>query len=638
MTPNTVFTGYPSIDKPWLRYYNKEASTKPLPEYTLYDYLWMTNKDHQSDIAIEYYGKRVTYGEMFQNIDSTTKVLLGLGVKKGERILYLLPNIPETAYFLYAGSRLGSVADYMDPRPESVDLKVSALKILSMIQDEKIDYIVALDLCYLLLIKPIENELKEYNIKSIVIVSADNSMDIHSNLSYLSEQIEYTSFKEALSKLNDNKSTKKQLLTAFHSSILPIRQYKDLITTYKSIQLKTVPYEKNQLCVIVHTSGTTNSKPKPIPLTSDNINAYVHQSFYANMPMKRGDRALHILPYFAAFGLVNVAHNLFCRGNCLIQIPEFSPKNLGKMIKRYRPQTVIGTPPWLLYLISDPALTNADLSCLTMITYGGDSLNADDENKINNFLKSHKCKTVLTKGHGMSETCGCASFANHMYNHVNTVGIPLPQTIYAIVDPDTKQLVKFNENAESIEGELIISSQAVTNGILDGKVIVPHIAYDGIDYINSRDIVRMYRDGSVMFLSRSDRSFTRFDGYKIKPYEVEEVIKQHSKVENCIISSFFDEKNHGIMPIAHIITTEKDLNIRQNKVVLAKDIIDQCFIKNPDVSSRQIPARINFCDSFPITKNGKTDFKSMNDYHLSGEEIKVEIEETNIKIGEIKIY
>ena len=32
-------TGYPSIDKPWLKYYSDEAITAPLPECTMYEYL-----------------------------------------------------------------------------------------------------------------------------------------------------------------------------------------------------------------------------------------------------------------------------------------------------------------------------------------------------------------------------------------------------------------------------------------------------------------------------------------------------------------------------------------------------------------------------------------------------------------------
>ena len=53
-------TGFPSIDKPWLKYYTEETINTKLPECTIYDYLWENNKDHTDDIAIIYLGKKIT--------------------------------------------------------------------------------------------------------------------------------------------------------------------------------------------------------------------------------------------------------------------------------------------------------------------------------------------------------------------------------------------------------------------------------------------------------------------------------------------------------------------------------------------------------------------------------------------------
>lgn len=39
MNPNRDMSGYPSIDKPWLKYYSEEAIHAPLPKYTIYEYL-----------------------------------------------------------------------------------------------------------------------------------------------------------------------------------------------------------------------------------------------------------------------------------------------------------------------------------------------------------------------------------------------------------------------------------------------------------------------------------------------------------------------------------------------------------------------------------------------------------------------
>ena len=54
-------TGYPSIDKPWLKYFSEEAISTPIPEHTMYEFLYQSNKDQFDDVALIYYGKKITY-------------------------------------------------------------------------------------------------------------------------------------------------------------------------------------------------------------------------------------------------------------------------------------------------------------------------------------------------------------------------------------------------------------------------------------------------------------------------------------------------------------------------------------------------------------------------------------------------
>lgn len=326
-----------------------------------------------------------------------------------------------------------------------------------------------------------------------------------------------------------------------------------------------------------------------------------------------------------------------CHGNILIQIPEFETKNLGKLMKKYKPQTIIGAPSWFLGLAKDDALANEDLSFLTMMGYGGDSMDIEDESRINDFLKTRNSRCVLTKGHGMSETCGCASYATGDYNISGSVGIPMPHTIYALVDPETKEMLRFEEGKDYIEGELIISSGAVTPGILDGKEIVPHKEYNGESYIFTRDIARMDRNGVMTFLSRSDRSITRFDGYKIKPHEVENIIKRYSEIQYCIISSVYDSEKFGNVAIADIVLQDNSIPTREEQVNLVEKLIQNQFINNPDVSARQIPAWFRFRENLPLTVNSKVNYNALAKEPLKGDEVAIYIEETNISVDKIVV-
>ena len=100
-------TGYPSIDKPWLKYYTEEAINAPLPECSIYEYILANNKDHLDDIALIYFNKKITYGKMFDMIDKTASAFLSLGIKAGDTVTCLVLSQPETVYIVYALNKIG---------------------------------------------------------------------------------------------------------------------------------------------------------------------------------------------------------------------------------------------------------------------------------------------------------------------------------------------------------------------------------------------------------------------------------------------------------------------------------------------------------------------------------------------------
>lgn len=122
----------------------------------IYIYLHTMTQNYGHLIALSYFGKKIYYKELWQHIDEAAKVLISIGVKAGDSIMYLLPNIPETAYLLYGGARIGTVADYIYPRPDSVDFTVSARKVITMIKEESAKFLVSLDQSYVAILRPIE--------------------------------------------------------------------------------------------------------------------------------------------------------------------------------------------------------------------------------------------------------------------------------------------------------------------------------------------------------------------------------------------------------------------------------------------------------------------------------------------------
>ena len=184
-------TGYPHIDKPWMKYYDEELAKKEDPKVNLTQYLKDKTVGLGSKIESSYYGKEKTYDEFWNQVDNASKVLNDFGVKKYDRIMYLVPNIPESGELWLGATQLGVVSDFIDPRPDSMDLNANAKKVLELIKYEKANHIIALDKCYTAMLKPIENELKDLGINKIITLSASDSMNILSKINYLTDVLAY---------------------------------------------------------------------------------------------------------------------------------------------------------------------------------------------------------------------------------------------------------------------------------------------------------------------------------------------------------------------------------------------------------------------------------------------------------------
>jgi hypothetical protein len=88
-----VMMGYPSIDKPWLKYYTSEAIHSLLPQKTMYEYAWENNCEGLADVAIRYFGTKITYGQFFDHVKRVAKAFTALGVKARDIIVIKMPRI-----------------------------------------------------------------------------------------------------------------------------------------------------------------------------------------------------------------------------------------------------------------------------------------------------------------------------------------------------------------------------------------------------------------------------------------------------------------------------------------------------------------------------------------------------------------
>lgn len=553
-------TGYPSIDKPWLKYYSEEAKNNKYNGSTVYQYLYENNKNHLNDIAIQYFGTSISYGEMFEKISVVEKCLKQLGVKKGEIVSLFTVNTPETICLFYAISKIGAVADIVDPRFSKEEIGL-------LLKNNNSKY------CFILepLVPLFENVSKEHENLKIVYISPKDSLN---------------GIEKVVYGLKNN--TKKSI------DFLSWEQFFNLNKHSDGIIDKDVETAANDVVLMTHTSGTTG-KSKGVMLTNNNINAVAFQ-YKWGMPHERKQKYLAIIPPFIAFGVCVAIHLPLALGMTCIILPQFDVNKFGKYLSKYKPNHFTCTPSNLDTLALDNK--KIDLSYLIVPSVGGDYISAKQEKRINRYLSDCGCKYELVKGYGMTEVSSSACTTMNNHNKYESVGFPLLNMTISIFKPETDVELKYGE-----EGEICFCGPNVMDAyykVEQATSKIKRLHSDGNVWIHSGDIGYMDEDGFLYVHDRIKRIIHLSNGVDLLPSKVERVVNEHPAVENCALV-----KN---IEINGEVTSK--LYVVRKKDVEKMELSELC---KESISEQMCPAYIEFIDNIPLTPVGKIDYRKLEE-------------------------
>ncbi|MBQ3487640.1 MAG: AMP-binding protein, partial [Clostridia bacterium] len=239
------------------------------------------------------------------------------------------------------------------------------------------------------------------------------------------------------------------------------------------------------------------------------------------------------MPLFHGFGLGINIHTVLIHGACCILMPTFTPKTYARMLKRKKPNFIAGVPTIFEALLHMPQLDTLDMSFLLGMFCGGDSLSVELKKKIDAFLKAHHAAIQVREGYGLTEcvTASCLTPKNDYRE--GSIGLPFPDTVYAIVKPDTAELLPPGE-----EGEIILKGPTLMTGYLkhpEETAKTLRVLPDGDTWLYTGDLGYMDEDGYVYFRQRLKRLIIT-NGYNIYPGQLENIIDSCPEVAySCVI-------------------------------------------------------------------------------------------------------
>ena len=109
-----IQTGYPSKDKPWMKYYTEEIINAPLPECTIYELFWENNKNNLDDTALIYFDIKIIYRRLFAEIEQAARALLEFGVTAGSVVTAITNSCVNSIVLFYAINRIGAISNYIN--------------------------------------------------------------------------------------------------------------------------------------------------------------------------------------------------------------------------------------------------------------------------------------------------------------------------------------------------------------------------------------------------------------------------------------------------------------------------------------------------------------------------------------------
>lgn len=563
-------TGYASIDKPWLKYYNENNIDKERLNCSAYDYMKHYNINNLSYNAINYMGNIITYKELLDKIDEVTKSLINLNVKSGDVVTLIMANIPENIYLFYAINRLGAVANIIDPR-----LKTD--EIIEIVNNNKSKLVISID--SFMNKKNILNIKKNSNIENIVLVNPLETLKNNKLISFV------ISCKE---KIN------------YHLSSKSFIRWSYFIDNGRNVTLSDIPkYAEEKDAIMVRTGGTTG-KPKIVVLSNKNLNEMANQHFLGEYNFNKKDLFLNFLPPFIAYGICGATHMPLVLGLENILIPKFDAKDFPKLMKKYKPNVVFGGPILYEKMMNSKKTKNIDLSSLRVPVSGGDTMNIELENKINKYFEDNNCYHTIGQGYGMTEVSSSVCYSKESSYVEGSVGIPLINNSISIFDADTMEEKMINE-----EGEVCIKTDTMMSGyfnneIENNNVIKTH--EDGSTWVHTGDIGKMNSNGNLFVIGRMKRMIVS-NGSKIFPISIESIICKNPYVESCVVVGA-EHKALRHVPVAHIVLN--DNNIDKEKLI--DELNSEIKKELPDY---YLPFIYVFRRNMPLTSIDKIDYKML---------------------------
>jgi long-chain acyl-CoA synthetase len=540
--------------KPWLKSYEKGVPEAiRYEEICMPDILVRTAKQFPEKTALIFQGFTLSFRQLKDMVDRFAACLTAFGVKQGDAVALLLPNVIPCVAAYFAILKIGAISVMNNPLYSDPELD-------HQFNDSGAKVLVTLDLLgnRMIDLRP------KTKIKQIVYTSIGDYLPFPKNLLF-------------------PLVAKKKKLAADVKPATDVFKWKDCIAKHAP-NPPAVKIGFEDVAMYQYTGGTTGVS-KGVMLTHANLSKQVQQLEAWFPAFNKGTEImLGALPYFHVFGLSVSMNFSIHMGFAQVLVPRPQPEPLLESIRNFRPTFAPLVPTMYIGMLNHPDLKKTDMSCIKGAFSGSAPLPVE---VIHDFEKA--TGAVIVEGFGMTETTP-VTHVNPFHGgarKVGSIGVPISDTLCRIVDlEDGVKDMPIGER-----GELIVKGPQIMKGYRGMPEETANTLKDG--WIYTGDIATMDEDGYFYIVDRK-KDMIISGGFNVYPRDIDEVYYDHPKVQEACSIGIPDPKRGENVKL-FIVLKEGETATQEEMIEFGKT----------KLAAFKLPTEVEFRKELPKTNVGK---------------------------------